>query len=177
MDAMKRIELALDDSPSKGRLPAIVGWAVFGALAFALLTELQEGFALDRGLAEMRSTAGTSASARVAERPSLSDLARLEHLTGHAAVRLADWNGAFSELSRALPLGVTVERIALNARTGKGEATVRAARANDASRAAEAISSRAGAGALAISRCDQSGARDGALIRCELHLNWRPTRP
>jgi hypothetical protein len=109
--------------------------------------------------------------------PADSELLRAEHLSGHAKVRFTDWNATFGSLGSALPPGVTVERVSLNARTGKGEAIVRMSRVADATRVAERLNAGHPLGKSFVRRCDQAGARGEASVRCEIELIWRRGSP
>ena len=46
-----------------------------------------------------------------------------------------------ASLAEAVPRGATIERVTLNARTGRGDATVRVGRVEDVSRTVESLES------------------------------------
>ena len=170
---MKRVTLTLLPSDGRATHFVVLTWVALAGLAVLLLSAVAEYRTLELRLAEMSARDRDLSSLPSSAAPAEPELARAELLTGHAAVRFADWNATFAALGSALPAGVTVERVSLNARTGKGEAVVRMTRVADATRAAERLNSGKVPGASAVRRCDQSAARADAPVRCEIEIAWR----
>lgn len=173
---MRRLALTLPPVNDRSPLLVALAWTSFAALFVALLIAASEYRSLERRLAELGAQERQLA-VRPSERPAEVEVAKAEYLSWHAAVRFADWNETFASLSKALPPGMSVERLSLNARTGKGEAFVRMSRVADATRVTERLSAGDSSSSAALRRCDQAGARADAPIRCEIELAWKRGRP
>jgi hypothetical protein len=170
---VKRVVLSFP--PAGDRAPGLVGlaWTAFAALSILVLIAAGEHRSLERHLAEIGAKERLLTEMKPHSPLADSELLRAEHLSGHANVRFADWNATFGSLGGALPPGVTAERVSLNARTGKGEAIVRMSRVADAPRVAERLNVGHPLSKSVVRRCDQSGARGEAPVRCEIELVWR----
>lgn len=152
-------------------------WAGFAALLCIAIVEAGEARLLDRRLAELGLQERQAARSQPRDQASESELTRAEYLSNHAAVRLADWNSTFALLARAMPSGTTVERLSLNAKSGRGEAIVRTPRVADATWMVEKLSVGQFPGSTTVRRCDQGSARSDAPMRCEIELSWRKSSP
>jgi hypothetical protein len=118
------------------------------------------------------SRAKSSANGAGKMNPSQAELELAGVVEAHALARFAGWNDAFANLAAALPTGVVIERLTLNAKSGRGDATVRVARVEEVSRTVEALEATPNFSAATARRCEQTRARDQTGMRCELGFAW-----
>lgn len=169
---MRRIVLPLEPHGKPPRFVVIAAWTLCVGLSAALLLEARLNRALEAQLAEMRGPGGDVAQQGHAATAIESQ--RLQLLSGHAALRFADWGSTFNALAASLPPGATVERVSLNARSGKAEVLVRLSKVADAAQTAESLSGQGAIRSPAVRRCDlgPTSAPDAASVRCEFEMAW-----
>ena len=161
-----------------GLKKVVIGiWIAVGALALFATYQGREVAAAKAALLQPEILAAKTSTAGALATPTSAELALERVIRAHAEVRFASWSDAMASLAEAVPRGATIERVTLNAKTGRGDATVRVGRVEDVSRTVEALESARNFSAAAARRCEQGRARDQLGMRCELGFNWTRSSP
>jgi len=174
---MKPIALSISDEKT-GRRNLVIGiWIAVGALVLYATYQGRELAAAKAALLQPEIGVAKALIPGAFPTPTSAEFELERVIRAHAEVRFASWSDAMTSLAEALPRGVTIERVTLNAKTGRGDATVRVGRVEEVSRTVEALERARNFSAAATRRCEQGRSRDQLGMRCELGFNWARSSP